>query len=49
MEDEQHDPRELFALQKESLTSEMRRLKLGEKAVTLLNEFWHKMCRKPAT
>ena len=46
MKDEQHDPRKLFALERESLTSEMKRLKLGEKAVTLRNDFSDKVCRK---
>ena len=36
--------RELFTLEMVSLTSQMKSLKLNEKAVALLNDFWHKVC-----
>ena len=38
--------RELFALEMESLTSQMKRLQIEERVVTLLNDFWDQVCGK---
>ena len=37
---------QLFALDMEALTSQMRRLQLQDRVVTLLNELWDNVCHE---